>query len=201
MEILKENYQEKEKEIFDSNTLIKGLNENNTLNDFVNSNDFILWENSSVSTGFISQEVTLLDSINNYDYVKYVYSLNISNDNFYSIYFNVNEYYPSSNATISCSANLYKRSFSFVNENTIYFGNAVQLNGTTINNNNVIPLGLYGVNINTSDCPVCPENPSGNVDLTKVESSLQISNELLVSANIGIISSFVGTVLFRVFRR
>lgn len=105
------------------------------------SNDFgvLLWENQDPTSNFVSQTINL--DLSNYTHVLIEYTLEIGTTPSYGILAPLNA---SLLLTNGSSTNRY-RSFT-IYSNRIEFGSGVQ--GSTTYNQLLIPIRIYGVNIN-----------------------------------------------------
>lgn len=117
-----------------------------------------LWTNSSPTTGFTSQNVTLSSDINNFDYIKVVVIHGISSP-FTTRESNVlvpisdfiSEYTASATGgywTASGSNYFYQlRPFYYVNGTTIKFGGSMSTSGSSSSNSYAIPKEIYGIKL------------------------------------------------------
>lgn len=117
----------------------------------------VLWTNSSPSSNFGWQEVTLSSDIDDFDYIKFDYKANTEVSNKISIVVSVTELKTTSNTTNSyaigldayrqSSGNVYimDRSLYRVNDTTIHFNPCRTVNATQTNDAWCIPTAIIGI--------------------------------------------------------
>ena len=114
-----------------------------------------LWTNSSGSSGFAAQTISLSQAITNFDYIEIVFRRNTSDSTCNSVIVKSSE---AKNCTSissgnSCYAMNYAgswnccRRFFFPTTSQIQFTTGNQVNGTNTSNNNVIPQKVYGLKL------------------------------------------------------
>lgn len=111
----------------------------------------VLWTNSSPTSSFSAQAVTLSDDMNNYTYLKVCWRMSTSDSTSMYIlipvaefvsYTNDNNPYPAFTARIT---SIYVRRTYYISDTSMQIISAYQMGGTPINNNYVIPTEIYGV--------------------------------------------------------
>lgn len=113
----------------------------------------VLWTNPAPTSTFTNGNVTLSDSIANYDYIRFYCrgSTSISTES--SVMMPVSDFYLSGGSTnkfkasvdFTTSSGRFDRCFSRVNDTTVEIPPAYQVNNAAINNTLLIPLRITGI--------------------------------------------------------
>ena len=119
----------------------------------------VLWTNSAPTSQFGAQEITLSDSIDNYDYIAIRYACNNSNQTGASVSddislvsnvknwgYNTSTYHNLGNLGSEISNNnIYCRSVFYISTTSLRFANAYQVGTATSANAACIPLAVIGI--------------------------------------------------------
>lgn len=112
-----------------------------------------LWQNSSPTSGFVAQNVTLSDDINNYSKIKVVFRAATDTSTEFSTIVDVSDYLATGNTSGyylgSCvyrhTSGLMCKRFYYSNATTLAFSQTDQVAGTTQDNNIVVPIEILGI--------------------------------------------------------
>lgn len=113
-----------------------------------------LWTNSSPTSSFAAQTVTLSDDVDNYDFIKVVMRASTSDATIISETIPVAQFKQSSESAASgvrgglsarVSSKTCVRSFYYSDDTTIGFTAGYQLNSTTANSSSCIPTEILGI--------------------------------------------------------
>lgn len=131
---------------------ILGLNELDTGKRFTETS---LWTNSSPTSAFASQTVSLSESIENFDYIKIKFKYANGYDIFSTPIVLVSDFKTfqansqrsgaGMGGIFDASNNMYARSYWYVNNTSVQFSAAYRLNSTTAYNDNLIPMEISGL--------------------------------------------------------
>ena len=113
----------------------------------------VLWENSSPTTAFADQVVTLSDSIKNYDEIKVEYAYATNNSAKQSEYISVSDLLLTANAdgkysfSIGCTtySYWYVRVIYYTSDTELHISTCCRVSGNSNDNTTIIPLKIIGI--------------------------------------------------------
>ena len=112
----------------------------------------VLWTNSAPTNNFSEQTVTLAETINNYDYLKFTFLRTKSSSDTISVVVAVSEFKKSvasaDKPTLcmgSTGSYTFVRRFYYVTDTTCSIANALRINAAASDNSFVIPLSIIGI--------------------------------------------------------
>lgn len=131
----------------------------------------VLWTNSSPTSSFADQTITLSDSIDNYTSLAVTFKLSTTEGMIYTTKLSVEDFKKCTNpATIlnpasyaKISSVLYARRFYYASDTTIYFATSYRVNASGSDNTANIPIQISGVkeeHVSTENETVLWTNPS-----------------------------------------
>lgn len=121
----------------------------------------VLWTNSSPTSSFANQVVTLSDDINNYDYIKFYFRVSTSNGNSQNVIASVKDFKNLTDATTSnsfvslSSPNEYTGSYrmvrrlNYVSATSVRINTSVRANGQGSDDTLIIPIAICGLKYGT----------------------------------------------------
>lgn len=121
--------------------------------------DILLWSNSSPTSAFGKQSITLSESISNYDFIKIKYRASTDQTKMVDVIMMITEYKKTSIAATGgicpalsyfASNGIFCRPFGYSTDTSISFGNSNHAGGTDSNNSCAIPVAIYGVKLENS---------------------------------------------------
>lgn len=112
-----------------------------------------LWTNSSPTSSFSDETVTISDDLNNYNYLKVEYRLSTANSTTSNAIISIEQlinngtFYDTGGKFAMCSRidTPYARLMAYASSTTLKFGLAYKLYSTEITNSYVIPTNIYGI--------------------------------------------------------
>lgn len=121
-----------------------------------NMTETVLWTNTSPSSSFASQTVTLSQSIDNFDYIKITQKIHTSISGELATLIPVEDFKKCLSAadthfnmafSVNYSGQVYCRRIFYDSGTTVNFNNAYYVNNSGSSNSVCIPLKIFGVNV------------------------------------------------------
>jgi hypothetical protein len=116
-------------------------------------NETTLWTNSSPTSSFADQNVTLSDDIDNYDYIQFEYANTRTNDVRSKVIMSVSELKQTGNSTgqnslglcATASGKFLVRRLNYVTDTQIHFRTCYYINSAGSNDSGAIPITIKGL--------------------------------------------------------